>query len=508
MLTADPALVADRSCGDRLIESESLKRWWQRHAYILPSFFVSLLICAWFVTWGDWKLFEPEEFCGFYDAQARSIVDGRLDVPRAAIGLEAFTFEGKTYGYFGIAPALLRIPLVLAFKSMDGRWSRLMMMIACTINLICAYRILRTVLGDRGVHSSTQRTLHSLFILCAGIGSTNVFLVARSFTFHEAIMWGSTFALLFTCSILKYFAEPRPGLLAWASIFAFMSIHSRPTAGTGALLGLGVVATILLCRVFVRPEAGWSTLAFSRQARPWPHALIALAAAIAIGGSYLGVNYAKFRTFDGVPLKYYDCYAQNSGSLQQTGGRQIHLENIPTTVATYFGVRGLWLDARFPWVFPSRDPTFIGSPALVLVEGFSTFPVSMPALMLLALSSCLPFIRGPSETVRRLRLPAIVLVLGGGVMLATVALTERYLHDFYPALIICAAVGVWRIEQERYFRSATIFIAALCLISIALNCAFALENQRLDAWGVGGVPPVKRAEFKQLQRSIYRFFSN
>jgi hypothetical protein len=506
MLTADPALIAPIP-RVRAIKTESLQRWWQGHGYILPSFFISLLICAWFVTWGDWKFLEPEEFCGFYDAQARSMIDGRLDVPRAAIGLEAFTFEGKTYGYFGIAPALLRLPLVLASKTMDGRWSRLLMMIACTINLLCAWRILRLLLGRRELHSWWQRALHSLFILCAGVGSTNVFLVARSFTFHEAIMWGATFALLFTCALLKYFAQPRLGSLAWVGVFAFMSIHSRATAGAGTFLALVVVATILICRALVRPGIGWSALAFGREARSWRHALVAAAAVIAIGLSYLGVNYAKFRTFNGVPLQYYDCYAENSGSLRQTGGRQIHLENIPTTAATYFGVRGLWLDPRFPWVFPSRDATFVGSPAIVLVEGFSTFPISMPALLLLAVSSCLPFGRGSNETVRRLRLPALSLLLGGGIVLATVALTERYLHDFYPAMIICAAVGVWRIEQEKHFRSAIILIAALSFVSVAINCAFALENQRLDSWGVGGVPPAKKAEFKQVQKSVYRFFN-
>jgi hypothetical protein len=41
---------------------------------------------------------------------------------------------------------------------------------------------------------------------------------------------------------------------------------------------------------------------------------------------------------------------------------------------------------------------------------------------------------------------------------------------------------------------------------VMFNCAFALENQRLDAWAVGGVPAAKKAEFKQMQKSIYLFF--
>ena len=133
----------------------------------------------WFVTWGDWKFFEPEDFCGFYDALARSILHGHLDVPRDAIGVEAFTFEGRAYGYFGIGPALLRIPLVLIFKNMDGLWSRMMMMIAGTVTLLCAYRILRLFRTNSRSDTNGQRLLHSLFILSAGIGSTAIFLIGR-----------------------------------------------------------------------------------------------------------------------------------------------------------------------------------------------------------------------------------------------------------------------------------------------------------------------------------------
>src|SRR5205085_6048683 len=170
---------------------------WRRHSYILPSFFVSLIVWCWFVTWGDWKFFQPEEFCGFYDAYARSILHGHFDVPRSAIGLEAFSFEGKTYGYFGIAPALLRVPLVLIFPNMDGQWSRLMMLLAAAISLICAYALLRMFRGPEREVTTGERVLDSIFILAAGIGSTLVFLVGRSYTFHEALIWSSAFALLF-----------------------------------------------------------------------------------------------------------------------------------------------------------------------------------------------------------------------------------------------------------------------------------------------------------------------
>ena len=214
---------------------------WRRHAYILPSFLLSLVVCGWFVTWGDWKFFERESFCSFYDAQALSMIDGHLDVPPQAIAFEAYIFQGKTYGYFGIAPALLRIPLLITFNHLDGLWSRALMMLACAINLICVYRILWLIRGDFPMNTRSQRALDSLFILCAALGSTNVFIVARSFTFHEAIIWGSTFALLFAWTFLKYLRTPSLRLLTLAGAFAFMSFHSRATAGAGALLAMCVI---------------------------------------------------------------------------------------------------------------------------------------------------------------------------------------------------------------------------------------------------------------------------
>jgi hypothetical protein len=482
--------------------NSSIKNLWQEHGYILPAFCLTILVCAWFVTWGDWNFFAKEDFCDFYDAQARSTLASRLDVPPAAIGTESFTFHGRTYGYFGIAPSLLRIPFVAAFGNMDGRWSHLMMLIASTINLLCAYRFLQLAAGSP--RSSAHRMLNSLVILCAGVGSTNVFLVARSFTFHEAIMWSATFGLLFALTTFKYLARPRLGALCLSGLFAFMSLHSRATVGAGALLGLAILSTTLVYRAIKSSPDQDNFFGFGDVRKPWLQASVATGLTVFIAMSYLAINYAKFHTFDSVPLKYYDFYVRNPIYLQMTGGRQIHLENIPTAIASYLGFHPLWLSPMFPWIFPSREATFIGDPAIMVVEGFSTFPVSMPALFVLALLGCRPLICDTNPTMRRLRIPVIAMFAGGAVMLATVAITERYLHDFYPTLIILAAIGVGRLVQQRYLGWATIGVALLSVISFTINSAFAIENQRLDAWSMGGVPQAKRAEFKQTQKSIYR----
>jgi hypothetical protein len=375
-----------------------------------------------------------------------------------------------------------------------------MILIAATISLICAYRVMRMIRLDAVANTRVQRVLDSLFILSAGVGSTTVFLVGRSYTYHEALMWSGAFALLFTCTILRYFSQPRGGLLAVAGAFAFMSFHSRPTVGAGALLAVIALAAILIWRAIGKPKAAQSFLALGPVAAPVRHALIATIIVAITLSTYFGTNYAKFRTFDAVPLRYYDFYAEFPKRLKATEGKQIHVKNIPTGLATYFGVHGVRLKNKFPWFYMEEEATFIGSPANDLIEEFSTVPISMPALTLLALIGSTALALGSNQILRHARLPAVTLFMGGGMMLATVCITERYLHDLYPALVIAAAAGVARIEFSRRDAMLTGLLAILSVISVALNCSFSLVNQRENL----GAPPAKVADYEHLQKSINR----
>jgi hypothetical protein len=241
---------------------------------------------------------------------------------------------------------------------------------------------------------------------------------------------------------------------------------------------------------------------FGRHApeHPLRHALIAGAFVLVTLGVYFGVNYAKFRSFNAVPLQYYYYYKLMPARMQITGGRQIHVENIPTAVANYFGVRGFEIGGHFPWLDRTRHPVFVGTPAIDMVDGFSSIPVSMPALTALAIIGAWAILRGRSETTRRLRLPAAALLIGGSIVLATVALCERYLHDFYPVLIVLAAAGLCRVTLTRGATWKILIVAILTIFSVGLNCAFAINHQRLTA----GASPAKVAEFQGWQQRVDR----
>src|SRR4029450_5724546 len=49
---------------------------------------------------------------GFFKSQAQSMLRGRLDVPPADIIGECFERDSRCYGYFGVTPSVVRIPVI------------------------------------------------------------------------------------------------------------------------------------------------------------------------------------------------------------------------------------------------------------------------------------------------------------------------------------------------------------------------------------------------------------
>jgi hypothetical protein len=218
-----------------------LAAWWRRHAYILPSFLAITLIYTWFITWGTWKLFENEDhnwsFADrYFNAQADSLRHGRLDVPADTLKYEAFEVDGKCYGYFGIATAAMRVPLLWIFPDSATKWNRVLAIAGCLANVIAAYWILLTVrklfLRPDDL-TAGEKWLYTLFVWIAGLGSTTVYLSSRSFMYHEPIAWGAAFALLFYCCFLQYLIRPRVRMLTAASVLSLLAFLTRAPQAPG-----------------------------------------------------------------------------------------------------------------------------------------------------------------------------------------------------------------------------------------------------------------------------------
>lgn len=490
-----------------LLLSAAVIRWGDRLAALRPSrivpvlrsalsahrkfFIVAFLSAAafgWIVTEGTFHFRGREEFTCFYDFQAASLLQGHLDVPEDAIGREAFVVDGKLYGYFGLTPALLRLPFVI-FDAAFLRLARSFMLLWFVGALAAAYLLLREAVKIiRGSAAVPATWTIVLFLGGAGLGSSLFFLGSRAYTYHEAILCGAAFAL-FTCwCALKHLAAPAGRWWLGALGCGLLALHARPPGGLFALTFLGCVA-----------------LAIALRTRSLRRPFI-LAAGCALGVfSFNGMSYLKFKTFDGAPLRLSRPY--DAARLANIDGKSFHASNLPFNFYTYLVRPNFHVEPRFPWLYlGSPEPGHYFPHAKIdLAEECLALPFAMPGLFALAtLGGMWACMKSPAA-----RLP---LALGwAGVapmtlaMFAAVATAHRYTGDFCPILIYGAAFGLAAIEcaTPRWRAACLALLGLATLWACLLTAAMTLHYQRDSVWGV---PENIRQDYRQLRQRIDAFF--
>src|ERR1700729_222271 len=141
----------------------------------------------------------------FYDIQARALFHGHIYIPNGSIGVEAFVYQGHSYTYFGVFPALLRMPILLVTSSLDGRLTAPSILLAWIVTgLFTALLLWRTRLLQRGSVTLGwgEAACYGVFLAAVMGGSVLVYLAASPSVYNEDMAWsvaltiGALFALL------------------------------------------------------------------------------------------------------------------------------------------------------------------------------------------------------------------------------------------------------------------------------------------------------------------------
>ncbi|HUR56747.1 MAG TPA: hypothetical protein VM029_03500 [Opitutaceae bacterium] len=462
------------------------------HAWFAASAAICVVAFGALVTGGTSRFVFEESFGQFYDYQAASLLRGRLDVPADALAGERFEVNGKIYGYFGVTPALLRLPLAaggIAF----GKVSRAYLLGYYTGCLVAAYLLLlqaTRMLCGRGARPSGWAVV--VLTLSAGLGSSLFFLGARAYIYHEAILCGALFALWTTWCALRYLEAPATRWWLGALACGTLAVHARPPSGLFALCVVGCVALGHLWRAQkMQPSRRWH---WRRR-----HGMVAVFAALAVL-SFNGMSYLKFGTFDGSPLRYSVQYTPER--VAKFEGKNFHLTNLHRNLDTYVLQPDFSLRPVFPFFFiETINFRTYADARMDLEEPTLALPYAMPALFILALAGCgRAWLWAP-----RLRRPIAVVALGVLPMtlalFAAVVTSHRYTGDFCPFLIVCAALGLAVVDAEssRWRAGFQAIVTLLAVTGIAITFAIALYFQGEAVWGV---PDKERQNYEQLQRRV------
>lgn len=453
----------------------------------------------------------------FYDAQADSFLDGRLDIDPERLGIEGFSTDGRTYMYQPPWPAMLRLPVAAVTDAYEGRLGQVSMLVAVLVALSATRRILvsarRTLHPDGRITTLERAGGFALGLIVAG-GSVPVFLASRAWVYHESALWGMAWTLAAFAALLAHRRHPTWGSLVLVGAATLGAVGSRASVGAGACAALGVLAVIRLVEGRDRPWRG-------RLAGPaGAVALLVTAAVPAV--AYAGLNVAKFGTVAAIPFEdqaFTRLSPARQAMLAGNDGTLFGPQFAPTTALHYLRPTGIRFSASFPFVdFPPPGGPVVGDATFDLVDRTASIPASLPALVVPALAGA--WVLGRR---RRLHDPAVwaALAFGGLVGTATIIpfgyVAHRYLADAMPLLVPLAVLGFLpttrpdRSDRLSEFSGAVAWVGLVVLVPFTLwaNIGLATVYQRLyipapdpdlvaglvDArLAVGAAPVVVRAE--------------
>ncbi|MBS0409846.1 MAG: hypothetical protein JSR86_08020 [Proteobacteria bacterium] len=362
------------------------------------------------------------------------LLQGRFDLTASTIGNEAFQHGGRTYAYFGVFCALLRLPLMALGGIRTTDVTVLSIATASSVSLMfriaCAVTVFRT---DRAeVLAPIHRTL--IVMALAFGGETVQFL--RPSVFQEVVSWGDALAAGFVFVALRVvlgLATNRTRAYAAMATFAGLALLCRFSFGLGlsAALGLMLAADVLQSR-----PVGSLGGAVRRAA---PATAILTLALCAVGA----VNYGRWGDpFLFIPLREQAfavaAFPDRLARVQQLG--EFNLARIPFALQYYFAPI---------WELQRPDGTLLFQAHQLKYFDVVELPpgsllLSDPLICLLAVGGVVALVRGPSLVAQpwQARAALLGLAIPALVMLGAIALTFRYRMEFYPALDFAAWIGL------------------------------------------------------------------
>ncbi len=421
--------------------------------------------------------FDNGAYADFFDLQAEALLRGDLALPPNSIGLEAFVVDGREQMYFGLFPALLRLPITAMTDAFSGQLTLVSSFLAWFVFVVSAWALTDRVAAHLPAVETTsaRRFLLIVWKLGLALGTPMLMLAGPVWVFSEAIMWGVA-----SCTLVQYrlFRELEASSARnqwWLGGALALAALNRPTLGLGCLLVVAVVVGV----------RSWRTR------RPGP-AEYRLAGWWVVSLALLVVpNMLRFGRPLGPPMELQvlsQVDEQRMRMLAYAGGDFVDPRYLPTNLFTYLRPDGMSLSTRFPFLdAPHQLPHVFGDAVYDITYRTPSLPASTPLLFSLAVVGVVLGARAlRSDAVTRwLVLAACAGVPSAAALLIWGFLAPRYLADFVALLLplsLLGLAGAVRFVDSRG-RTARRWLLGLSVAvagwSVLANVAMALSSSYL-----------------------------
>src|SRR5260370_14827672 len=231
---ASVGIGARERAGPRWISSD-----WYFAALIaaVAVYYLFLLATATF------QLFAPEMLDKAFDNMLVHLLRGEVTVDREAIDFEQFTHDGKTYAYFGVFPALLRLSILPFVDIAQVPLARLSCLTAIVIYVAVQLRML-LIVHESLPPQNRLRSFLAIMMTATVLSGPQLYILGSASIYHEPILWCAAMAATFNLVLVRAaFGGRDLGArdLAWLATLAGMAVNTRASIGVARYLG-----TILL----------------------------------------------------------------------------------------------------------------------------------------------------------------------------------------------------------------------------------------------------------------------
>jgi hypothetical protein len=400
------------------------------------------------LTLGTFDVLRPEAPNGLmFNNMLEHLLSGRFDIDPAAIDGEAFARGGRTYAYFGIFCAFLRLPLALVGRLRDTDMTTLSMVVAVSLGWLCRLAGF-AIVYSRVPHNAATRTVFAIVVLAAMLGGENIQFLKTSI-YQEVTDWAAALASGFLVLLLWLLLVPgarRRALLSGMAALAGLTLLTRSSTGFGLCLALSLILGIEVLRAAAH---GWrafgAELVSSR--------ILVPAGCLALFVVIFGVVNSE-RWGNPLTTANYALYVKS---------HTVFLDRLPR-LARYgqFNLSRVWFGLQYyfapVWVFRGTDGNLLWQAWMLrLTDGVelppSSFFLSDPVTCILGGMFLVRVVRG-RVTIPLDRAVALASLCGLAVpallMLAFLYFSLRYRGEFYPVLDLAAYLGLWTLASPNF----------------------------------------------------------
>ncbi len=414
----------------------------RRPALVLLAGFVLPALIYWaIITAGTFNLFGPSYSWQSYNYLALALADGRQSIPAEAISAEGLYIDGKVYMYYGILPALMRLPLIPFLDLREVPVARLVNLFMLLVGQFALQWVILRIAAAQGRTQAIDRFVTVALSLILWFGSAAMLLLPNPNVYYQpygaAHMVSSLFVALLAYDLLVVGRAPRGSRLLLYGLLAALGVYTRQTYAVGLY-----AATLLL----LLPDlAEWRRARGPAFGAALRGAVLPLLIMFLAGAGYLALAYARsghLTTGWSVADWGYSSIAPRDARLITLSEQQFSAVRIVPNFV-YFMVGGTH------W----REPLIeaLGGGTVRTLSHPFRYLVYTPLALLIAGVGLWALVRQPPALARLCRLAAVALSIPALLQLAYGTVFVRYSCELWPLLFWLILVAQRQVDPAALF---------------------------------------------------------